>query len=338
MRFRSVYAIVCFIAGLTLGCRHAPEFRQTAGSAWGTTYHITYRADADLSDTIAAVIGRIDASLSPFRENSLISRINRGDSSARADSLFADVFSISSRVNSLTGGAFDPTLGPLISLWGFGPGTAASDGPSGAQVDSALALVGLPACEILPDGTVRKKHPGTQFNFSAVAKGYGVDCIARALARAGVEDYMVEVGGEIAVKGKNPRGQDWIIQIDAPRQSDEIEHERLTLLSLTNLAVATSGNYRNYRTTSSGTVGHTISPVTGRPVSTSTLSATVVAPDCALADALATACMALPADSALAIVESLPRTEALIVEASDTAAYTLRSTPGFATFNVNARK
>ena len=291
-----------------------------------------------MSDTIAAVIGRIDASLSPFRDNSLISRINRGDSSARADSLFADVFAISARVNSLTGGAFDPTLGPLISLWGFGPGTAAADGPSDAQVDSALALVGFPACEILPDGTVRKKHPGTQFNFSAVAKGYGVDCIARALARAGVEDYMVEVGGEIAVKGKNPRGEDWIIQIDAPRQSDEIEHERLTLLSLTNLAVATSGNYRNYRTTSSGTVGHTISPVTGRPVSTSTLSATVIAADCALADALATACMALPADSALAIVESLPRAEALLVEASDTAAYAIRATPGFATFHVNARE
>ncbi len=94
MRFRSVYAIVCFIAGLTLGCRQAPEFRHTAGSAWGTTYHITYRADADLSDTIAAVIGRIDASLSPFRDNSLISRINRGDSSARAASRFAGGFAI----------------------------------------------------------------------------------------------------------------------------------------------------------------------------------------------------------------------------------------------------
>jgi len=334
MCFRAATAlIVAFFLLVFNSCGSSSgDYRSAAGAAWGTTYHITYQSDEDLADTIVAVIGRIDESLSPFRANSLISRINSSDTSARADGLFADVFAISRHVNDISGGAFDPTLGPLISMWGFGPDVVSDEEPTDAQIDSALALVGIYDCAVLPDGRVRKKHPGTQFNFSAVAKGYGVDCVARALEMAGVRNYMVEIGGEIALKGVNPRGDMWVIQIDAPLPSEEIEHERLALLRITDCAVATSGNYRNYRKISSGTVGHTISATTGRPVAAATLSATVIAPDCALADALATACMTLAPDSAIAMVESQPGVESLLVVASDTASFVIRTTDGFAKY------
>lgn len=333
MAFRALSTLAAALLLIIFNsCGHTPDYRIAAGSAWGTTYHVTYQSDADLADTIVTVVGIIDSSLSPFKANSLITRINAADSGVRADSVFADVFAVSRHVNAISGGAFDPTLGPLISMWGFGPGVFPDDGPDQAQIDTTLAMVGIADCAILPDGTVKKKHPGTQFNFSAIAKGYGVDCIARALEKAGVQNYMVEVGGEIAVKGRNPRGEEWVIQVDAPIPSDEIEHHRLVLLDITDRAVATSGNYRNYRRTNDGSVGHTISPLTGRPVKSPTLSATVIAPDCTLADALATACMALPADSALAMVEKYPGVEALLVLTCDTAAFETRPTSGFANY------
>lgn len=276
------------------------EYRKAEGMAWGTTYHIIYKSASDLGDTIAAEIARIDSTLSPFCKGSIISRVNAGDTSARADRGLADVFALSQRVCRISGGAFDPTVAPLINLWGFGYAEGAADVPDSAAIDSALRSVGILDCSIDADGRVIKKSPATEFNFSAVAKGYGVDRVAEALRRCGCSDYMVEIGGEIALRGRNSRGEDWHIQVDAPESgpNGEIVHSRMAMLALTDCCIATSGNYRNYRQTSAGAVGHTISPSTGRPVATSTLSATIIAPDCALADALATASMAMPADQA----------------------------------------
>lgn len=303
----AIAALALLCAGLC-SCQRTgePQYRKAEGMAWGTTYHITYRNASDLADTIAAEIARIDSTLSPFCKGSLISRINAGDTAARADRGFAEVMAISQRVCRISGGAFDPTVAPLINLWGFGYAEGAADVPDSASIDSALLSVGILDCSIAPDGRVIKKSPATEFNFSAVAKGYGVDRVAEALRRCGCTDYMVEIGGEIALSGRNSRGKDWHIQVDAPESgpNGEIVHSRMALLALTDCCIATSGNYRNYRQTSAGAVGHTISPATGRPVATSTLSATVIAPQCALADALATAAMALPADEARAMLEA----------------------------------
>lgn len=307
----TAYRLMPIIAALALSlcsCRggRAPQYRTATGQAWGTTYHITYRSASDLSDTIAAAIESIDASLSPFRQGSLISRVNAGDSTARADSHFAAVLGLSQRVCRLSGGAFDPTVAPLVNLWGFGYEAGAADVPDDAAIDSALASVGILDCSIDAEGRVVKKSPATEFNFSAVAKGYGVDQVAAALRCCGCEDYMVEIGGEISLRGRNSRGEDWRIQVDAPVSgpNGEIVHESMTVLTLTDCCIATSGNYRNYRRTSAGTVGHTISPATGRPVATAILSATVIAPDCAMADALATAAMAMPPDQAQAMLQA----------------------------------
>lgn len=318
------------LLALLTGCTLSPRstYRQAEGAAWGTFYHITYNSPTDLSDSIVAVIHDIDMSLSPFQKDSRISRINRGEDMT-TDSLLAGVFTLSQHVNALSGGAFDPTLATLINLWGFGYKEASeSDSPYQLQIDSCLQWVGIADCHIDPDGLLVKKHPKTEFNFSAIAKGYGVDKVAEMLRRNGCTDYMVEIGGEIALSGVSPRGGDWVIQVDAPvYDAAGMIHDEFVCLSLTGRGIATSGDYRNFRDTANGRVSHTINAVTGRPVATGTVSATVVAESTALADALATAIMAMPADSAIAMMEKIGSAEALIVIGHDS--LKTRSTSGF---------
>lgn len=304
-------------------------YRQEQGTAWGTIYHITYSSDKDMSQAIAEAIEGINATLSPFVATSEISKINRGEiNSVGYD--FKTVFSLSQQICSISGGAFDPTVAPLVNLWGFGYGKAA-DGyePDNAQIDSALQAVGIMQCHIDKSGRLTKKSASTEFNFSAIAKGYGVDKIALAIKNGGCDNYMVEVGGEIAVAGKNPRGGAWRIQIDAPVPDSLCNtHERMALIELTDGAVATSGNYRNYHLIRDKMMGHTISPATGRPIVTNTLSATVIAQSCTLADGLATAAMAMPDSDAIDMITALPHTEAMLVVArGDT--FEIKTTPGF---------
>lgn len=307
--------LALLVLGLCVaGCDGPTVYRSADGAVWNTTYHISYRASADLHDSIRAVMKQVEQSLSPFAENSLVSRVNRGEE-AVADTLLIRILSESQRICRLSDGAFDPTVSPLVNLWGFGyrPGDPE---PSQEKIDSLLTLVGIGECSVSPEYKVLKKHPATEFNFSAITTGYGCDLVGEMLARNGATDYMVEIGGEIALRGHNPRGRDWHIMIDAPVESDGAPvHERLAVLPLTDCGVATSGNYRNYRETGEGRVWHTISPKTGRPAITDILSATVVAPSAMLADALATACMASPVSEALDLVSSIPDAEALLVTA-----------------------
>lgn len=307
--------LIILLPLLFWGCEKSPSWQYASGNTWGTVYHIKYLAAHDLSDSITAVMRAVDMSLSPFEKESVVSAVNDGRD-VRADRMFADVLDLSQHVCSVSGGAFDPTVAPLVNLWGFGYRKGASDIPDSAQIDSALMSVGVRDCHIGTDMKVRKKNPGTEFNFSAIAKGYGVDMIAEMLRRNGCTDYMVEVGGEIALAGDGPSGDKWNIQIDAPMEDGSMPGQnRLTTMRLTDRCIATSGNYRNHRSTSEGEVGHTISPLTGRPVKTPTLSATVLAPTTAMADAYATSIMAMPLDSAQKMLRSLPEVDALIVTA-----------------------
>lgn len=288
-----------------------------SGTTWGTTYNISYTAPRDLGDSIIAVMAQIDSELSMFNPSSTVSQINN-NTKLEASPMFVDVFNLSVQISRLSGGMFDPTVGPLTDLWGFGrrqqPDSLI---PTTAEIDNALDAVGIADCRI-DNRRVLKKSPATIFDFSSVAKGYGVDQVAEMLRRNGASSYLVEIGGEISASAARPDGRLWHIQIDAPIMGDDI-HSRMYLIELSQRSVATSGNYRKFRQTADGIVGHTLDPLTGRPVVSSTLSATVIAPDCATADALATACMAMNADSALTMIEALPDVEALIAVArSDT--------------------
>ena len=237
----------------------------------------------------------------------------------------------------MSGGCYDPTVAPLVNLWGFGYKKAAVE-PRQEQIDSALRLVGIGRCTLEGD-RIKKLDPSTEFDFSSITKGYACDLIGEMLRRNGCSDYLVEIGGEVAVSGKNPQGEKWRIMIDAPVENDTaVVHKRLSVIAVTDCGVATSGNYRNFKKTSSGKRWHTISPSTGRPARSTTLSATVIAPDAMMADALATACMAMPLPDAMRMIESLPHTEALLVTASSSG-YEKHATGGFPETEVgSARK
>lgn len=316
------------------------RYRFASGSTWGTFYNITYRSDRDLHDSIRAVMAQVDSSLSMFNPRSVVSAVNARRTS-EVDHLFADVFTQSVRVNRLSHGAFDPTVAPLVNIWGFGSKGDVTAPPTAARIDSLLRGVGIHRCTLdtAASGVIRVSMPSatTAFDFSAIAKGYGCDLVARMLRRNGCSDYLVEIGGEVALSGTNDRGEKWRLQIDAPVENRAGEHRRAAMVQLTGCGVASSGNYRNYRSDSSGTrYGHTISPVTGRPYRTELLAVTVIAPTTMEADALATAAMSMTVDEAREMIDSLPSAEALFITAPSQAAsghFTLRHTKGFPRLN-----
>lgn len=323
-----IIAFLCVGAGV-ISCQRANDFRSNEGVVWNTTYHIVYQSPVDMGDSILSVFREVDRSLSVFNDTSVVSRINR-NSTDEPDDMFREVFEESKRVNMLSYGAFDPTVGPLVDLWGFGRQRDSVRTVSPELIDSILRCVGINDCMITDDGRLVKKHPGTLFNFSAIAKGYGCDKVGDMLSRNGIDCFMVEVGGEIVVKGHNPRNADWRIMIDAPvESSDSVIHERMAVIAVTDCAVATSGNYRNFKEVDGKRVGHTIDPFTGSPAHSEVLSVTVVAPRCMTADALATACMAMPLDSAKAMIERIPEVSALFVTASRDSTWNVVTTSRF---------
>lgn len=309
---------VAVVMATLAACGSRGEYRSVEGGVWNTVYHITYCGDRDLSDSIVTVMKRVEMSLSPFNDSSIVSRVNRGEN-PRVDSLFIKVMEGSRLVNRLSGGAFDPTVAPVVNLWGFGYRNSGVE-PDQAMIDSVLKSVGIADCSIDSEGYVVRKTSATEFNFSAITKGFGCDEVGAMFRRNGVTDYMVEIGGEIALAGNSPRGAMWRIMVDAPIESDTaVVHDRMAVIAPEGFGgVATSGNYRNYRETASeGRIGHTVSPVTGRPVKSRMLSATIVAGSAMMADALATACMAMEPQAALEMIGRIEGAEALLVTGVD---------------------
>ncbi len=294
LRSAALAAMLPVVVCMLVSCKVRREYLIQDGLIWNTSYHIVFEGTESLTDSVVKTLEEVGKSLSVFDKNSLVSQVNASDSVV-VDSHFKRVWSISDKIWKESGGYFDPTLSPLITAWGFGPGHTAT--PDTARVDSILRFVGL-NLTYLQDDMLIKKHPGVQFNFSAVAKGYACDAVGEMLSRNGVKNWLVEIGGEIATKGKGPSGL-WTISVDKPIFSPYVPiHERLCAINLRDSAVATSGNYRNLRKGKNGNYGHTISPTTGRPVQTDVISATVVARTCGEADAYATACMAMGFESA----------------------------------------
>lgn len=282
-----------FIAALSLnisGCGHAGErggYQKTEGVIWNTLYHITYKGDASLKDSILPVLNEVGHSLSVFDKTSLVSRLNTGGE-VMADRHLLTVYEASKKINELSRGRFDPTVSPLVDAWGFGLGHVST--ADTLAVDSILQFVGIGKTERKGEKII-KEDLRTRFNFSAIAKGYGCDAVGEMFRRNGVKDYMVEIGGELALSGVSPSGGLWKIAIDTPEEGSSPGQQAVKILDLTDCGVATSGNYRNFREEDGGKTVHTISPVTGRPVIGEILSATVIAPTCMEADALATTCM-----------------------------------------------
>lgn len=306
-------------------CRQ--KYFYTSGETWGTSYHIVYSSGRDLQDSIVAELARIDSIFSIFNAESEICAINANRrTTASAD--FARVFAHALHAWRASGGAFDPTIAPVAELWGFGV-WGGDEVPDSTVLATALATVGMGDCSIDAQRNINKKSPDTRFDFSALAKGYGVDCVAALLKRNGCKNYMVEIGGEVAVEGNNPQDKPWRIQIDGPN-SGVAGHNALMVVEMgpAPQAIASSGNYRNYRVDGCGNIyGHTINPATGRPVQTATLAASIIGSTCVEADALATACMVLAPDSATAMLGREGVEGILVVAEADSVR--LMTTPGF---------
>ena len=285
-------------------------YQKSSDFIFGTTYHITYQCDSDLTQSIKAELLKVDASLSPFNKESVITAINE-NKDVSPDEMFKEVFSLAMDISKETDGAFDITVAPLVNAWGFGFKNGSQ--PSHHQVDSLLQLVGYKKVS-MADGKVKKQNPRIMLDCSAIAKGYGTDRVARLLRNRGVQNYMVEIGGEVVTSGVNPERLPWKIGVTKPTDDSlNTGHELQTILNLTDKAMATSGNYRNFYYKGGKKFAHTIDPKTGYPVQHSILSATVIAKSCAVADAYATSFMVMGLDKARQVLERHPELMAYFI-------------------------
>ena len=275
------------------------DIQKCSGSVFGTEYHITYQNGGDIHNELKEVMADVDNSLSPFNKESVITDINNGNN-VEADSMFTEVFDMAKNVAEETQGAFDITVAPLVNAWGFGFKNKID--VSKEKIDSIRKYVGFEKVR-MENGKVIKEDKNIMLDCSAIAKGYGVDAVGRYLEKKKIRNYMVEIGGEIRVKGCNPEGRLWKVGISKPiDDSLNVNGEIQEVLMVSDIAIATAGNYRNFYIKDNKKYAHTIDPRTGYPVQHSILSSTVVAPTCALADAYATSFMVVGLDEAKKIL------------------------------------
>ena len=303
--FWQVPFLVLLIVGTILIIRQQQNmpYQKYSDFVFGTTFTVTYQCDSDMNKGIKAELMKVDYSLSPFNEQSIITAINNNQD-VKPDQMFMDVFQLAMDVSRDTNGAFDITVAPLVNAWGFGFKNGVK--PSPQQVDSLRQIIGYQKVSV-ENGKIRKQDPRMMLDCSAIAKGYGTDVVARFLRSRGVKNYMVEVGGEIVTSGVNPERLPWRVGVIKPNDDSlNVSHEVQTVLNVTDIAMATSGNYRRFYYKDGKKFAHTIDPKTGYPVQHNILSATVLAKTCAQADAYATSFMVMGLDEAKKVLERHP--------------------------------
>ena len=299
-----------------VGRQKSVPYQHDEGRIFGTTYHITYQSDDNLKKEIEETLKAVDQEFSMFNPQSTVALINEGKRPTLSDD-FLEVYQLAQQVNEESDGAFDITVAPLVNAWGFG--FENQQMPNNHQIDSLRRLVGMEHVSLAgAKGSqyVRFQRPRMMLDFSAIAKGYGTDRVARLLMSHDVANFMVEIGGEVYAKGNSEKRLPWRIGVSKPVDDPDNDAQELeTVLNVTNQAMATSGNYRNFYYKGGRKYAHTIDPKTGRPVQHSLLSATVLAPTCAEADAYATSFMVMGLDKAteglLHLSERAGRTERL---------------------------
>ena len=294
-------ALALLIVGTVIIIRQQQTmpYQHDEGMVFGTFYSITYQHDKNLKKEIEAELQKVDNSLSTFNKRSVISAINRNER-VEIDQMFLNVFDLAKQVSKDTDGAFDITVAPLVNAWGFGFKNDCP--PTKETIDSLRQFIGFEKVSLIGKN-IMKSNPGIMLDCSAIAKGYGSDVVARYLTAMGVKNFMVEIGGEIATKGVSPKRLPWKIGVEKPVDDSLAQKKELqTVLDITDIAMATSGNYRNFYYKDGKKYAHTIDPKTGYPVQHNILSATVLAKECARADAYATSFMVMGLEKAKAVL------------------------------------
>lgn len=298
------------------------------GEAQGTYYAVTYfdEGGRNFQPQLDSILHAFDRSVSIWVPESIISRINNNDSTALPDGWFTDIFTRSVEISESTGGAFDFTVGPLVNAWGFGFKNKIR--LDSAKVDSLKALVDYQTVR-LEDGRIIKQDPNVQFDFNAIAQGHSVDVLGKFLEEKGIENYLVDIGGEVLGKGKKPGNAYWTVGIENPAADSAAERTLNAKAHLYNRAMATSGNYRKYYEEDGMRYSHTIDPKTGYPVRHSLLSVSVLAGDCATADGYATAFMVMGLEKSLEFLEGHPELQAYFIYSDENGEYRVKFTEGF---------
>lgn len=275
-------------------------YQHHRGFIFGTEYSVTYQSDHDYQTEIEKVLHKVDQSLSPFNPHSIITKVNQ-NIDVRPNQMFMDVFRLARQISQDTDGAFDITVAPLVNAWGFG--FKSGESPTPHSIDSLLQLIGYEKVSVGADGRIRKSDPRIMLDCSAIAKGYGSDMVAKLLRSKDVSNYMIEIGGEVVTHGVNEKRLPWRIGVTKPTDDSlQVNNELQTVLNVTDKAMATSGNYRNFYYKGGKKYAHTVDPKTGYPVQHSLLSATVLANSCAMADAYATAFMVMGMEKAREVI------------------------------------
>ena len=275
-------------------------YQHDKGMIFGTVYHVTYQNSDNLNDQIVTELNKVDSSLSMFNKQSVITKVN-DNQDIEVDLMFGDVFTLARTVSADTDGAFDITVAPLVNAWGFG--FKSGNMPSRHTIDSLRTFVGYKRVE-LHDSRIVKADPRVMLDCSAIAKGYGCDVVAELLRRKGIDNFMVEIGGEVVTSGISEKRVPWKIGVTKPSDDSlSVNNELQTVLNITDKAMATSGNYRNFYYKNGKKYAHTIDPATGYPVQHSLLSATVISDRCAKADAYATAFMVMGLEKAKKVLD-----------------------------------
>lgn len=271
------------------------SYQHDNGFVFSTVYSVAYQYEKNLKEEIEAELQKVDSELSMFNNASTVARINRGEEVIES-SMFNEVYDLAQTVSRETDGAFDITIAPLVNAWGFG--FKSEQMPTSEQVDSLLKI-------------------RSQYDFSAIAKGYATEVVARLLRSYGIENFMVEIGGELVTQGLSEKQQPWKIGVTKPTDDSlSVSMELQTVLNITDISMATSGNYRKFYYKDGRKYAHTIDPKTGYPVQHSLLSATVLAKNCALADAYATSFMVMGMERAKALLERHPELMAYFIYAN----------------------
>lgn len=304
--------LVLLIVGTVVIIRHQSSmpYQHNSGMVFGTTYNITYQCDSNLHISIKRELQKVDEALSPFNKRSVITAVNN-NRDIEVNDMFADVFSLAQKISDDTGGDFDITVAPLVNAWGFGFKNGTQ--PTRHNIDSLKSIIGYKKVR-LEGRKVVKKDKRLMLDCSSIAKGYGSDVVARFLQKRGVKNYMVEIGGEIVTKGISQKRVPWKIGVTKPvDDSLSVSKELQSVINVTDKAMATSGNYRNFYYKNGKKYAHTIDPHTGYPVQHNILSATVIADNCATADAYATAFMVMGLEKAKKLLDRHPELMAYFI-------------------------